>query len=907
MNESNDFREPQAEGTKRILRITPEVLIGLKRLGEPQLHPDGRHIAFTVTEADFHESRMVSHVWLAVAPEAEPDSEIGAEGGVEEAKEPDGTEPVDPRDEVRQLTFSLEGERAPTWSPDGRSLAFLSSRFDPTEPDLDDDEPEEPGEQLWLMPTDAGEARRLTRGTESILDYCWLPDSSGLVYLSQEPRPGPIEVARQAARDRRKNDPTVEIEERRRRQIWSIDLDQEKPRLLYRGDPGIDEIALHPSGDRLAFTTNRTGEPNDYHIADLYLLTIATGEARLLSGQPGGKYRMRWSPSGDRLAYLSWLDPELSYSRESLFVLRIDEAAPDAPDSPQEATGTEKLVGDGAAWRGGVLDYDRDILEFEWSRHDGAIYALAAEGVATPLLRITDRVESVSVGGSAHRHGLHLDPEGAGMVCVEEGAAQPEELAFRDAEGASSFLTRLNEELARDYRIPRQEVISWTSSDGLVIEGVLTHPIDVECSEKAPLVVQVHGGPKGRAQARVLGYTLPLVWASEGYRVLQPNFRGSEGYGNAFAIANRRDLGGGDFADIVTGVELCIERGLADRAQIGIMGGSYGGFMTNWAIGHSDLFGAAVSMFGIFHLQTDYSNSELSRWDNDYLGAYYWEDAEIYRRCSPGGAVDRITTPTLVVHGDQDNNTSLSNSRELFQALRHRGVPTQFVHYPREGHGLNEPNHRLDETHRALDWMDLYLRGGGRQRTRFRAGEAVPSNDGEWELMVNRASTAELCGARPAGEGPDKMAHLEVSFTIRQRPGTRRERYDLRLGDVRLASDRDTGAGAAPVAVPLDLPGGKVLLEGENLRLPQWPDPTTGEIAFPAVVLFEVPSGQAEGWLRAAGFPPIALTWKSGSESDAGRDDASASKSSLPDGGRRRAGLRAHLRYGKVLHSKRFS
>ena len=196
----------------------------------------------------------------------------------------------------------------------------------------------------------------------------------------------------------------------------------------------------------------------------------------------------------------------------------------------------------------------------------------------------------------------------------------------------------------------------------------------------------------------------------------------------------------------MSGVDWCVAQGIADPERLGVMGGSYGGYMTNWVIGHTQRFKAAVSMFGIFHLQTDYSNSELSRWDNDYLGAYYWEDPEIYRRLSPGSYIEAIKTPTLIIHGDEDTNTFISNSKELYQALRHRGVTTQFVHYPREGHGVREPNHKLDEMRRCLAWMDKYVRHGGAKPDAYRIGDRVPNADGTLELNVTKAEIATFLG-----------------------------------------------------------------------------------------------------------------------------------------------------------------
>lgn len=280
--------------------------------------------------------------------------------------------------------------------------------------------------------------------------------------------------------------------------------------------------------------------------------------------------------------------------------------------------------------------------------------------------------------------------------------------------------------------------------------------------------------------------------------------------------------------------------------------------MTNWIIGHTDRFKAAVSLFGIFHLQTDYSNSNFSRWDNDYLGAYYWEDPDIYRRLSPGTYLDAIHTPTLIVHGDEDDNTFISNSKEMYQALRHRGVVTGFVHYPREGHGLAEPNHRLDEVRRCLAWMDRYLK----PQAPARVGDTV--KQGNRELCVTRAERAAFAGEPSQGE-KDPPRLLEVAFTLHSlQPES--EAFHLPLQDVRL--EVTGGPALTPVGVPMETHGMRLLVEGEGLRLTQHPDPQTGLIAFACCVVFRVPPSAGEGDLKTADFPPFRFSWSSEEEEE---------------------------------------
>ncbi|HLJ55891.1 MAG TPA: prolyl oligopeptidase family serine peptidase, partial [Chthonomonadaceae bacterium] len=295
-----------------------------------------------------------------------------------------------------------------------------------------------------------------------------------------------------------------------------------------------------------------------------------------------------------------------------------------------------------------------------------------------------------------------------------------------------------------------------------------------------------------------------------------------------------------------------------------------GGYLVNWAIGHTDRFKAAISMFGIFELRSDFSNSRLSRWEHDYLAAHYWEDPEIYRRLSPATYLEAIRTPTLILHGEEDDNTAISNSRELYRALVHRGVPARFVRYPREGHGILEPNHRLDELRRSLAWMDRYLRAPG--EAVFRLGDRVRDPAGRLELCVTSAEIAEYLGRKlPDGEPEESL--LEVVFTVHNLdPASYSAPVTLPLTDagLTLAGGCDHGA-MLPSGVSLDVPGGKVLIEGDNLRLAQRPDPETGELAFAVAIAFQVPRS-GSGLLTVADFPAVAVSWSG--EDDEGSPNA---------------------------------
>ena len=866
MSETENKTKPKTKPIPQ--RITPRALLEVKRLSDPQIHPDGRRVAFVVTEADFDESEMVSHLWITEWPapedfeddedeeadEAQSDTEENSDENVENDEEEEN-------DPTRQLTFSIEGEHGPKWSPHGRYLGFLSSRADP-ETSADDEE-DEPTPQVWALPVDGGEARKITAAKEGILEFHWLPDGESLVYLAPEPRPKPIESVRKEERERRKIDPTVENEEKLKRQFWRIEIEEKKPKLLFTGDIGVQDFALSPDGLRLCYSTNYSGEDNDYHLTDLYVRALENGPSVKLIGRGGGKYHLRWSPDGSQIGFLSWLDPALSYSRETIYAAPVPselptENAPYGLDAPALSECRE------------LTQLDTDLHGFAWSREEnGGIYLLAATRTYSEIHRVIEnKTEALELEANATRRDLAIHPEADLLAWAQESAGAMPEILLRDENGEVHQLTKLNADFAEEYRLPRQEVVSWKSADGMEIEGVLHYPLDYVEGQKYPLVAQIHGGPKGRAVDTLRNYYQSPVWSAEGYFVLQPNFRGSEGYSHAFAIANRRDLGGGDFQDIMAGVDWCIEQGFADPERLGIMGGSYGGYMTNWAIGHSDRFRAAVSMFGIFHLQTDYSNSELSRWDNDYTGAYYWEDPEIYRKMSPGSYVENIKTPTLILHGEDDPNTFISNSKEMYQALRHRGVVTQFVRYPREGHGLDEPNHKLDEVRRCLAWMDRYLKHGGENPGLYRLRDRIPDAAGRLELRITQAEVSAFPGWADAETDKDKVL-FEIAFTIQQKDAREAAAsLNLSLDSVRLEYN-GSAEPLRPIGVPLDAPGGKLLLQGDNLRLARRTDPETGQFAFGCAAIFHVPKTGGEGRLTIADFPPVAVAWGGdGEESD---------------------------------------
>lgn len=782
--------------------ITARSLLQVKSIYSPSLSPDGKRVVFVVEENDFEESRTVSHLWMADT------------SGVS----------------ARQICFSYEGERAPRWSPDGSSIAFLSARPDMTmpPPPPDDEEGEqEHKEQIWVMPADGGEARRLTAMREGIRAFEWAPDSASIVFLAPEPRTPPLQLVATTNR-KRKVDPYVETEARLRQQFWEILLDEAEPVLLHPGDYGIAEFSLSPDGNRIAYTTNYTGDPNDYHQYRIHVLGLQDGTDVKLVDREGGQFQARWSPDGKSIAFIANRDPAVSFSQEWLYVAPSGggEAVPLAPE----------------------LQADVDL--HAWDRRGRGVIATLVEGANVRLVRIdggtVDAVlsseEPIEVGD------FDVGPDGS-IVCVAEGPAALPELYAVDRRGRLRALSNINATFLRDHELPRVEVVRWRSDDW-EIEGILTLPAGYQGAERMPLVVQVHGGPHAAATCALRTYDMHAVWAAEGYAVLQPNYRGSSGYGNAFAVAIRRDLGGGDFRDILAGIDALAERGIIDPERVGIMGASYGGYLANWAACTSDRFSAAISMFGVFNLITSTGSSDIARWERDYLGAYYWEDADIYRRLSPATYVSRASTPVLIIHGEGDTNTFISNSIEMWRALKERGQTVEFARYPREGHGLREPNHRLDEMRRCLAWFDRYVRGTDPRTGPYRVGDRVPGADG-YELRVLHAEDA-----RYAGWDERRGRLLEVAIAISGAEPVA-DGWRFVLDEVTL--ETEAGKRLKPRGVAVDLGGGRYLVEGRAQHVELLPDRETGLLSIALPLAFAIPRSGGRFVLRVGGFPPVVV------------------------------------------------
>lgn len=746
----------------------------------------GSRIAFTLREADREESTHRAHLWVV-----EP-----------------GSEPV-------RLTRGEKNANTPRWSPDGRHLAFLTNRPNGKAGD------EGPRTQVWLLPAGGGEAFCLTRAEKGIRSYRWMPDGRSILYVADEPEQEAVK-ARQTREKKQKLDAIVEHEGRRRRQIFLIEAKEgAEPKRIHAGDLGLNAVNISPDGRYLVYNTNYTGIAEDSLTYDLWLLEIATGKSRRLTSGTGGCWGATFSPDSTQIAFFAPREPKYSYSRSELFVV------------PSAGGDLVNLTDRNPALQGDVTDLawesDEALLVAFVEATSTQIYRyVAATGEATRLTR-----ENEVVFG-----GFDLSADGRTLAYVSEGPLTMPEVVQVDLKGAEGpvTLTNLNPFLQTEIEWGTQEVITW-ENEGWRIDGILALPPTYKQGERLPLLVYVHGGPKSRTPNTLRQYFSFQALAAQGYAVLAPNYRGGAGRGNAFAVANRSDLGGGDFRDIMAGVDHLITSGIADGERMGILGGSYGGYMTNWAIGQTDRFKAAVSLFGIFSLVTDYSQSDWPGWELGYLDGYWWENPEPYTRCAPATYVTNMKTPVLIIHGDADNNTNPANSREMYQSLRHLGRTVQYVRYPREGHGLQEPNHKRDEYRRVFDWFRHYL------LQESAVAEGTVERDGASLTPTVTAGPAAYSGRRPKG----RFVELLLQVT----PGSQPLKLDL--GEMRLKAEE--GVVTWEVGVAGVVAGSLLIPAGGPV-----------EIGSPAAlsVVFDLPEEASTGdWqLESSTFPLVAITFR---------------------------------------------
>ena len=536
----------------------------------------------------------------------------------------------------------------------------------------------------------------MTEEKASIVGFAWSPDGAHIAFKMPDPPSEEEEKAQKEKRDARVIDEDFKMTgiyvmpiegERTVRKLTSSELNA--------GGPfGAGGLSWSPDGKTLAFSHQPTPKVNDWPNADISLIDVTSGDVRKLVSSEAAETSPVFSPDGQSIAFTASDAPPSWAFTDRVYLVPTSGGSPEPLAESYDRQPT-------------IVGWSKDgssVLITETHRTANRLSALPRDGSAPHDLSPSDRM----VGGAT------LNLSGTHVGFVSESFDQPPEVFVSSA---SAFELR---QVSRVQNLPdapmgSTQIVQWKSKDGTDVEGLLTYPVGFRAGDRVPLLVIVHGGPTGVFTRRFIGSrgAYPIAtFAGKGYAVLRCNVRGSSGYGRDFRYANYEDWGGGDYEDIMSGVDHVIDMGVADQERLGVMGWSYGGYMTSWIVTQTNRFKAASVGAGVTNLMSFTGTADIPGFIPDYFGGNYWEVFDRWRAHSAMFQMGSVTTPTLIQHGERDLRVPVSQGYEFYNALKRQGVETKMVVYPRQPHGIREPKLLLDAMQRNVEWFDRHLMAG---------------------------------------------------------------------------------------------------------------------------------------------------------------------------------------------------
>jgi dipeptidyl aminopeptidase/acylaminoacyl peptidase len=637
----------------------------MRSVGGPQISPDGKHVVYEETRTNWESNAFETDLWLA-------DVATG---------------------ESHLLTTAAKSSSGAAWSPDGKWIAFLSDRVAPL------DKSPAGKRQLYVMPANGGEAQQLTKMENGVGDFEWSPDGKRFALSAEAPET-------KAMKDRKETfgDYHVFHADYSMVHLWTLDVPTtdaagrtsklEEPKLITPGETmSVGSFSWAPDGKRIAFSATRDPDLISGFSGDIYTVVVADSTVKKIVDTPGPDSDPKWSPDGTQIAFVtSDGSKNFFYTNRKIAVVPADGGKP-------------KVL---------TANFDEDPGLVKWGP-DGLLFS-AIQKTASGLFLLdpkTGAVTKMEMPGSTLANSFSFSKDYQNVAYRGAGENQyPEIYVKGKSAGMQVQLTHVSDQL-KGFDTAKREVVQWKSSDGTTVEGILIKPVDFDPHKKYPLLVVIHGGPTGIDLPSIAAdrYYPVERFVAKGALVLKPNYRGSAGYGEKFRSLNVRNLGVGDYADVISGVDSLIAKGFVDKDRVGSMGWSEGGYISAFITTSSDRFKAVSVGAGISDWMTYYANTDITPFTRQYLQATPWDDPAIYAKTSPITYIAKAKTPTLIQQGSADKRVPVANSYELRQALEDHGVPVKMVMYDGFGHPVNKPKQQRAVMEENENWFMHYIWG----------------------------------------------------------------------------------------------------------------------------------------------------------------------------------------------------